>query len=80
VDDMAPIGRLIADGNYEAAWELVTPDMIRLGITGNPDDVITQIEALADAGIDEVSLGGPLGPNPEEAIALMGSTVIPYFR
>ena len=80
VDDMAPIGRLIAAWNYEAAWKLVTPDMIRLGITGNPDDVIAQIEALANAGIDEVSLGGPLGPNPEEAIALMGSTVIPYFR
>jgi hypothetical protein len=31
-------------------------------------------------GIDEVSLGGPLGPDPEKAIALMGEKVIPYFQ
>ncbi len=78
--DMRPLGELIDAGNYEAACELVTPDMIRLGITGTPDDVIEQVERLATMGIDEVSLGGPLGPDPEKAIALMGNKVIPYFR
>ncbi len=80
VSDMRPLGDLIDAGNYEAAFELVTPDMIRLGITGTPDDVIDQVERLAAMGIDEVSLGGPLGPDPEKAIALMGDKVIPYFR
>ena len=79
-DDMRPLGKLIAGGNYEEAWRLVTGDMIRLGITGTPGDVIEQIERLAAMGIDEVSLGGPLGPDPEKAIALLGEQVIPYFH
>ena len=79
-DDMRPLGELVAGGNYEEAWKLVTADMIRLGITGTPGDVIEQVERLAAMGIDEVSLGGPLGPDPEKAIALLGEQVIPYFR
>ncbi len=54
--------------------------MIKLGITGTPDDVIMQVERLAGMGIDEVNLGGPLGPDPGQAIALIGSHVIPHFR
>jgi len=80
VADMQPLGELIQAGDYEAAWNSVTPEMIKLGITGTPQDVIEQVERLAEMGIDEVSLGGPLGPEPEKAIALMGSHVIPHFR
>ena len=54
--------------------------MIQLGLAGTPADVIERIERLADAGIDEVNLGGPLGPDPRAAIELMGSSVIPHFR
>ena len=54
--------------------------MLRLGIVGTPDEVVQQIEQLVAAGINEVNLGGPLGPDPEEAIRLMGERVIPYFR
>jgi len=64
----------------EEAREQVTPDMLRLGIAGTPAEVIDQIHELADAGVNEVNLGGPLGPNPEEAIRLMGKEVIPAFR
>lgn len=78
--DMAPLGDLVQAANYDAAYARVTPDMLKLGITGNPADVITQLERVAEAGIDEVNLGGPLGPDPEEAISLMGETVIPHFR
>ncbi|MCH8944893.1 MAG: LLM class flavin-dependent oxidoreductase [Proteobacteria bacterium] len=80
VADMRPLGELIEAGDYEAAWNNVTPEMIKLGITGTPADVIKQVERLAETGIDEVSLGGPLGPDVEKAIALMGKHVIPHFR
>ena len=79
-DDMAPLGMLIRSGDYDAAYARVTPDMLRLGITGNSSDVIAQIERLAEMGIDEVNLGGPLGPDPRKAIAQMGCDVIPHFR
>ena len=41
---------------------------------------IDSVERLAEAGVNEVSLGGPLGPDPDEAIRLMGERVIPHFR
>ena len=80
VADFQPIADSVQKGDYDGARSLVTDDMIRLGVSGTPGDVIAQIEKLADAGIDEVSFGGPLGPDPAEAIRLMGERVIPCFR
>lgn len=78
--DFAPLRELVDAGQMEAARERVTPNMLRLGIAGTPEEVIDQIHELAETGINEVNLGGPLGPNPEEAIRLMGEEVIPAFR
>jgi 5,10-methylenetetrahydromethanopterin reductase len=66
--------------DYAGARARVTNDMLRLGIVGTPVEVISRIEALGAAGIDEIGLGGPLGPDPEAAISLLGRKVIPYFR
>ena len=79
-EDFRSIARLVDEGRYDDASAQVTDDMLRLGITGTPDEVIEQVGLLADAGIDEVNLGGPLGPDPEGAIRLMGERVIPQFR
>ncbi len=54
--------------------------MTDLAIRGTPEDVIHRIEAIADTGITQISLGGALGPDPGDAIRLMGETVIPYFK
>ena len=78
--DFAPLRDLVDAGRMEEARASVTPDMLRLGISGTPGDVIDQIGELAEAGVNEVNLGGPLGPDPEEAIRLMGEEVIPAFR
>lgn len=80
VAQMQPLRAAVKENNYDLARSLVTDDMLELGITGTPQDVIEQIEMLRSAGVHEVNLGGPLGPDPEEAIALMGEVVIPYFR
>jgi 5,10-methylenetetrahydromethanopterin reductase len=78
--DFAAIKAHTDVGDYAGAKALVTDDMLRLGIVGTPKDVIRQIEELAGAGIDEVGLGGPLGPDPHAAIELLGREVMPYFR
>jgi len=78
--DFEPLGHLVDAGRYQEAAERVTPAMTRLAISGTPADVIRQIEALAGMGITQVSVGGPLGPDPATAIRLMGEQVIPYFR
>jgi 5,10-methylenetetrahydromethanopterin reductase len=80
VAEFAPLKALIAASDYAQAYARVTDDMLKLGITGTPEDVIARIESLAVMGIDEVNLGGPLGPDPAAAIRLMGERVIPHFR
>ena len=67
-------------GRYDEAANLVTDEMTNLAIRGTPDDVIRRIETVADMGITQISLGGPLGPDPDEAIRLMGERVIPHFK
>ena len=78
--DFAPIKARIDAGDYDGAEALVTDAMCRLALAGTPRQVIAQIEKLAGLGITQVNLGGPLGPDPAEAIRLMGEQVIPYFR
>jgi 5,10-methylenetetrahydromethanopterin reductase len=79
-DDFVEIGELIEARRYDDAREQVTPDMLQLAITGSARDAIQKIEMLASAGITQVSVGGPLGPDPRETIRLFGEEIIPYFR
>lgn len=78
--DFVSIKACIDQRDREGARALVTDDMLKLGIVGTPTEVITQIEALGAAGLDEIGFGGPLGPDPQAAIDLLGRAVIPYFR
>lgn len=78
--DFAGLKRLVESGDYEAAAAAVTDDMCRLAITGTAREVIERIEAIVSLGVTQVNLGGPLGPDPAEAIRIMGAEVIPYFR
>lgn len=78
--DFAPLRELVDAGRLDEAAAAVTDEMLRLAIVGTPADVVERVELLADAGITQVNLGGPLGPDPEEAIRLVGRHVIPRFR
>jgi 5,10-methylenetetrahydromethanopterin reductase len=78
--DFAPVRARIEVGDYQGAQALVTDEMLKLAIVGTPREVIRQIEDLARDGIDEVGFGGPLGPDPAEAIELFGREVVPHFR
>ncbi len=71
---------LVSAGDYAGARAAVTPEMMQLAITGTTKDAIAKIEMLAEAGVTQVSVGGPLGPDPRETIRLFGEQVIPYFR
>jgi 5,10-methylenetetrahydromethanopterin reductase len=53
--------------------------MLRLAIVGTPSDVIEQIEQLEALGVTQISIGGPLGPDPDLAIQLIGRRIIPHF-
>lgn len=79
-EDFAATAKCVADRDYAGARELVTADMQKLAIVGSPQDAIRKIEMLFDAGITQVSVGGPLGPDPRATIRLFGEEIIPYFR
>ncbi|CAN5534858.1 5,10-methylenetetrahydromethanopterin reductase [soil metagenome] len=64
----------------DAARSLVTPPMLRIGIVGAPDALINRLEGLVRLGADHLSFGPPLGPDPLEAIRLLGETVLPHFK
>jgi 5,10-methylenetetrahydromethanopterin reductase len=79
-DDFVPLRELVNQGKRDEAAALVTPEMLGLAIVGTPDQVKSQISLLQGAGVTQANIGGPLGPDPLEAIRLMGEEVIPYFR
>ena len=79
-EDFQGISELVEAGKYDEAAAQVTDQMTDLAIRGTPQDVIRRIESIAAMGITQVSLGGPLGPDPAAAIRLMGEQVMPYFR
>jgi 5,10-methylenetetrahydromethanopterin reductase len=75
--DFAPIRREIERGRYDIARDLVTDDMLRLGITGSVSECVERIAMTEKMGIDQISLGGPWGPDIPEAIKIIGQEIIP---
>lgn len=78
--DFAPLQPLVDQGRLDAAADAVTAPMLRLGLAGTPVEVTERIAALAELGVTQISLGGPLGPDPAEAIRLLSERVIPALR
>jgi 5,10-methylenetetrahydromethanopterin reductase len=70
-----------AAGDLARAASYVTDRDIRyFTLVGTPADVIEPIEALIDAGANHIAFGGLLGPDPQVAIRLIGTEVLPRFR
>lgn len=70
----------MVEGDMAKARALVTPDMLKIGILGTSTDLIDRLEQLVAMGVRHLSLGPPLGPNPLEAVEMVGREVIPHFR
>jgi 5,10-methylenetetrahydromethanopterin reductase len=47
---------------------------------GTPGDAVRRLEEVAADGIGHVIFKPPLGPDPAEAIRLLGERVLPHFR
>jgi 5,10-methylenetetrahydromethanopterin reductase len=78
--EFAPIQHaLTVEQDEEKGVALVNDRMKQIGITGQPQDVITRLEPLVAAGATHLSFGPPLGPDPAEAVRLLGE-VIAHFR
>jgi 5,10-methylenetetrahydromethanopterin reductase len=80
-DEFIPIEQAIMVKRDEAkAKALVTDKMLRIGIVGTTHDLIERLEGLVALGVQHISLGPPLGPDPLAMIESVGRDVLPHFR
>ncbi|GFO95995.1 methylenetetrahydromethanopterin reductase [groundwater metagenome] len=66
--------------SFADAVRAVTPEMMdAFAICGTPEECIEKINGLIKAGVTQVVVGSPVGPDRTEAIKLVGKEIIPYF-
>jgi 5,10-methylenetetrahydromethanopterin reductase len=70
---------LFVERDEDKAVAMVDERMMRIGVVGRPSDMIARLEPLVEAGAQHLSFGPPLGPEPLEAVVLLGQ-VIDHFR
>jgi 5,10-methylenetetrahydromethanopterin reductase len=75
--DFEPIQQVLHESGIEAARQLVTPAMLRLGIAGTPDQVVERCAGLLRSGVRHLSFGPPLGPDVLAAVDMLGAEVLP---
>ena len=61
------------------ARSLVTPEMLRIGIVGDPETLRRRLTTLVELGATHISFGPPLGPDPLDAIETLGKQVLPHL-
>lgn len=76
--EAAAISRAVQDDPARAA-ALVPPELLRLGVAGDARALVARLEGLATMGARHLSFGPPLGPEPLEAIRILGREVLPHF-
>ncbi len=80
VHDFDAVHEAVIAGRRDVAEGLVTEEMLALGIAGNPQECLEKLEMLADVGVDEVSMGGPLGPDPHKALHTIATKIAPQLK
>jgi len=80
VDDFVPALDALRAGDEEDAIASITPQMLALGISGDPDTVVARCRDLQRLGATHLSFGPPLGPDPVASIELLGRRVLPEIR
>jgi 5,10-methylenetetrahydromethanopterin reductase len=78
-DTLAIAAALQSPVGLSSAISLVTPQLLRVGIAGNSEDVVTRLRDLVAAGAQHISFGPPLGPDPLTAIRQLGCQVLPLL-
>lgn len=79
-EEASTIDKLLFDGKFKKAAEMVTPEMLNaFAIYGTPKDCIQKIDELAKVGVTQIVCGSPLGRNIPEAIKLIGKAILPEF-
>lgn len=79
--EFEPIRRALhVERDPERAMMMVTPAMLRVGVVGTTDELLPRLNHLVDMGARHLSFGPPLGPDPFEAIEVLGREVLPRIK
>ncbi len=79
--DFEPIEQAVmVENDMNRGCQLVDERMLRIGVVGDPGELIARLEPLVAAGATHLSFGPPLGPDLSAAITLLGQRVLPHFR
>jgi len=77
---LARIRAISQRGDLMAITRDVPDDVLdRFAFAGTPRDIVRQVEDIAAVGATRIEFGTPLGPNPVDAIRLLGQHVLPAF-
>ncbi len=79
-EDFLPAAALAQRGRGAEAAALIEDRMLVLGIAGDESDVVDRCRSLQALGADHLSFGPPLGPDPLEAVRILGERVMPALR
>ena len=78
-EEVERVEAALKDGDEEKAAATISSETLRrLACFGTPEEVISQVEALAEAGATRVEFGTPHGRDEIEAIRLLGERVLPH--
>ena len=78
--DFAPITRALTEDRSESrAIDLVSDDMLKIGVVGDVSEIIERLEPLVADGATHLSFGPPLGPDFDEALEILGEVAC-HFR
>jgi len=80
VDDFRPAYERAMARAWEGARRALGAQHLKTGIYGTPEDCARQLEPVIKAGFDHISIGGPLGRKPADAMKLIADRVVPAFR
>src|SRR5207248_1706066 len=79
-DELEPVRQaMVVERDLERAMSLIPRPMLRLGVVGTADDLAPSLAHLVGLGARHLSFGPPLGPDPFEAIQMLGREVLPRF-
>lgn len=78
--DFGPIAAAARRGEWATAEAQVTDPMFRMAIYGDTESMVEKLRWLEGLGVNQINIGPPLGPDPEEALRLTGERVIPHFK
>jgi 5,10-methylenetetrahydromethanopterin reductase len=74
-DRARDIGEALERGDFDTAFETVTPAMIdAFAVAGSPEVVVDRLETILSTA-DSIVLGTPLGPDLETAVELAGEVL-----